>query len=276
MVNISLHILTNIELSALNKGLSFFPTSQVDWFGLELDIYHLFRKIKLKTFFGRNTGENVMTRSSEIMIQDTGLSKKSDFTPIINSPPIDTFITVKNSISKLREQGNFRISRANMSKKEQAAIEQISQNDLLTLKGGALVIMDTSFYANEIHRQLNDREVYKIIDRDPKFQLGHMIKQLVDEAYMAGIIDKHLQKYLIVENPTTPVIYVLPKIHKDANHPPGRPIVSGCNSIFNPIAIFLDKILQKFAGGAKSYIKNTPDFLRKLQTIEDVTHCTLV
>lgn len=114
-----------------------------------------------------------------------------------------------------------------MSKMELTAIEQLSQNDTLNLKpadkGGALVVMDTTLYLEEVCRQLNDREVYEVITGDPKFHLGHTINKLVDEAHTAGIIDKHLKDFLIVEHPTTPVIYMLPKIHKNLNRPPGVP-----------------------------------------------------
>lgn len=101
--------------------------------------------------------------------------------PVLNSRPIDTFIAaVKRGISLLCEQGNYTPSRCNMSKKELVAIEQLSQNDTLILKpadkGGALVVMDTSFYVEEIHRQLNDKEVYEVITADPKFRLGRIIR----------------------------------------------------------------------------------------------------
>ncbi|XP_056416138.1 uncharacterized protein LOC130357468 [Hyla sarda] len=42
-----------------------------------------------------------------------------------------------------------------------------------------------------------------------------------------------------VQYPTIPTIYLLPKIHKNALIPPGRPIVSGCNSLTEPICQFL-------------------------------------
>lgn len=45
------------------------------------------------------------------------------------------------------------------------------------------------------------------------------------------IINKKEARYLITEACRTPIIYALPKIHKDNTNPPLRPIVNGIESI---------------------------------------------
>lgn len=82
-----------------------------------------------------------------------------------------------------------------------------------------------------------------------------------------GIIDNKLKEYLIVKKTVTPVLYLLPKIHKLLVDPPCRPIVSGRDSIFNHASIFLDKVLRYFATGASSFVRDTDDFLLKLQQV---------
>ena len=71
----------------------------------------------------------------------------------------------------------------------------------------------------------------------------------------------------VSENGTRPpLFYGSAKIHKDGV--PLRPIVSTIGSSTYKIAKRLNTILQPYAQQANSYVKNTTDFLEKL---EDVT-----
>ncbi|XP_044129867.1 uncharacterized protein LOC122923195 [Bufo gargarizans] len=49
--------------------------------------------------------------------------------------------------------------------------------------------------------------------------------------------------------------------------PPGRPIVAGTGSIFSNISIFWDRLLRQYAVSARSYIRDTGDFLDKISGI---------
>lgn len=129
------------------------------------------------------------------------------------------------------------------------------------------MVMDTANYIAEIERQLSDTEVYKVLPGDPKWEFERNIQQIVLNAKDDGLIDESLSHYLIIKHPKTPALYVLPKIHKTLINPPGRPIVSGRESLFKDIGIFLDKVLRDFASGAKSYIRDTMDFLGKIRNL---------
>ena len=63
---------------------------------------------------------------------------------------------------------------------------------------------------------------------------------------------------------SNPVFYLLPKIHKNLENLPGRPIVPSIDCPTERISIMLDIILQPLLLTTKSYIKDTPDFCRKL------------
>ena len=70
----------------------------------------------------------------------------------------------------------------------------------------------------------------------------------------------------------TPQFYELPKIHKEHNETfpigyPGRPIVSACTSYTENISGFIDEILQPHVKNLGSNVKDTTDFLRKLQNV---------
>lgn len=81
-------------------------------------------------------------------------------------------------------------------------------------KGGAIVIMDTTQYCAEGHRQLADTQVYKILSGNPRIAFEKKVKTIIENAFEKGIIEQGLKQFLIVNNPMTPVLYLLPKIHK--------------------------------------------------------------
>ncbi len=76
--------------------------------------------------------------------------------------------------------------------------------------------------------------------------------------------------------------YLLPKIHKELGKwtipnrmPPGRPIVSDCSSESYRISEYIDYFLQPLAKMHPSYLKDTWDFLQKLEKIQ-VPHNALL
>lgn len=88
------------------------------------------------------------------------------------------------------------------------------------------------------------------------------IKIVLDGAIEKNIIGTNLAQYLKVDQPRTPLLYLLPKIHKSLHKPSGRPIVS-----YNNISIFLDRILREFVLTSKSYIQDTTDFINKISEL---------
>ena len=62
-------------------------------------------------------------------------------------------------------------------------------------------------------------------------------------------------------------MYLLPKIHKQLESVPGRPVISNCGTPTEKFFEFLDFHLKPTMQSAKSYIKDTSDFLRKLNEL---------
>ncbi len=71
-----------------------------------------------------------------------------------------------------------------------------------------------------------------------------------------------------VDYPVTPVIYVLPKIHKDLTNPPGRPIISGIGSLTEKISTFVDFFLKPVVFTLPSFVKDSIDMIQFLKTID--------
>ena len=82
-----------------------------------------------------------------------------------------------------------------------------------------------------------------------------------------------------MEEPKFSRFYLLPKIHQRLHSVSGRPIMSNSGFYTENISAFLDLHCKPIATKVKSYIKDTNDFLRKLQNLaklpDDAILCTI-
>ena len=75
--------------------------------------------------------------------------------------------------------------------------------------------------------------------------------------------------FLLEEKVKTPEFHILPKIHQANN--PGKPIISSVNRHTSRISEFVDYYLQPEVKKLKSYVKDTTDFIKKIEAIDHVT-----
>ncbi|XP_073514063.1 uncharacterized protein [Phyllobates terribilis] len=137
--------------------------------------------------------------------------------------------------------------------------------------------MDKSLYMAEVFSQLNNVTTYTPLGRDPTNEISEEIFKMVEGFMNQGIIDKKLGDFLINIHPITPVFYVLPKVHKNLNNTPGRPIVASTNSLLSPLAVTLEKILTPLIPNIPSFLKDTSHFLEYLKNMDHIpSHCLLV
>ncbi|XP_069606014.1 uncharacterized protein [Ranitomeya imitator] len=59
---------------------------------------------------------------------------------------------------------------------------------------------------------------------------------ILEEAFIDGLITKDLRDGLVPDAPRTPCLYLLPKVHKNLTCPTGRPIVSGNGGLTENVA----------------------------------------
>lgn len=142
-------------------------------------------------------------------------------------------------------------------------------------KGSAIVIQDRFQYMWECNRQLTDKNYY-IPLKQPLFpKTAELIKEILERLQQQGYINAKQKKYLIgTEKPRARRFYTLPKVHKDPKDwkrphqiPPGRPIVSDCNSESYYTAEYLDYFFNPLSTTHPSYIKDTYDFINKIRQI---------
>ena len=86
-----------------------------------------------------------------------------------------------------------------------------------------------------------------------------------------------VQRYLMKDTQRTPQLYLLPKIHKGQNPPPGRPIISANGCPTEKISQFVDHFLNPTCTNLRSFVKDTTHFLKLIKDLGQLpTYCTLV
>ena len=81
-------------------------------------------------------------------------------------------------------------------------------------------------------------------------------------------LDADMAEGLKPIEPKTPRFYLLPKIHKEGN--PGRPVISSVDCHTSRISAFVDYHIQDSAQSLKSYVKDTTDFVNKINHIGEL------
>ena len=64
--------------------------------------------------------------------------------------------------------------------------------------------------------------------------------------------------------------YLLPKIHRRLHNVPGRPVISNSGFFTENISAFLEYHLKPLSQKVKSFIKDTNDFLKKVNELRDL------
>ena len=135
-------------------------------------------------------------------------------------------------------------------------------------KGGAVVISDVQDYVKEANRQLADPRFYKKVKENPTDLHAALVENAIDDLRLKGHLAEKMAEQLKVKNPKTPRMYLLPKVHKPGN--PGRPVVSSIGCHTEHISKFVDHHLQPLNQNLESYVKDSTDFLNKLEKIPEI------
>ena len=251
----------------MDKGLNFIPTPKqisktpileaASQFGRRLKIAYHFRKSK----FNHKPNKFI---------------EKSKWEPPDKSMPSDILETIQNINTDLKNM-EASMQPRNLSKLEDLALKELKSNPDIVIKkadkGSATVIMDKDSYISEGYRQLGNPAHYKKLN-EPIFRTtGEKINEILNDLHQKSFISS--KQLLYLKSPLEPRprrFYLLPKIHKPLNKwpfenkmPPGRPIISDCESESYRVAEYIDHFLQEISQKHSSYIKDTYDFLSKLR-----------
>lgn len=270
IINISEHYtLTPAERTLLTKGLTFVPVWEND-INLknktrhDLQTYH--RKIKLAAYFEPNKDR-----------KHKPFTPKSKWTPRTENMATPIRTMIEKNLKYFNRNFKTEEVKSNLNIDEINALTRLKNNKQIIIKpadkGSAVVVMDRVQYLWEGNRQLADRKYYVPL-RKPIFpETIPMVQEILVDLQNKGFINNKQKTYLSgPPQPRPRRFYLLPKIHKNPKDwskpfkiPPGRPIVSDCESETYFTAEFIDYFLNPLSTKHPSYIKDTYDFLGKIR-----------
>jgi len=271
VVNLSDHPLTQAQLSVLSKGLQFCPTpGEPDLGTLRDDLDHYHTQLRRRAFFMSQDfpdSQDPPAPTHQTPTHNGPFSHPKFRLPSSWNPPGSTVLEAYITANK--QAVDALIPRAphshNLSREQTLAITQLKHLTNITIKpadkGSCVVILNTIDYITEAHRQLNDTESYQLLKSDPTISHTKEANKIVDQMFHKGEIDNKCRNYLYTHEPRTPQLYLLPKIHKGKNPPPGRPIVSGNGGPTEKVSKLVDFFLKPFVPLIKSYVKDTTHFV---------------
>ena len=132
-----------------------------------------------------------------------------------------------------------------------------------------MVILDIKDYIDEANRQLNDTNNYEQLEFDPTELHTERIKSEINNLKNKNLLTLRTANSLLEEKIKTPEFHLLPKIHKANN--PGGPVISSVNCHTSGISEFVEYYLQPEVKKLKSYVKDTTDFIKKIEAIDHVS-----
>ena len=228
------------------------------------------RKLKIKYFFRYE-------RNSYSKNQKT-FTYKSNWVPADKVTDPDLLECISNYTKEIGDLNIFK-EKSNLSSSERVTLNRLRRNKNIVFKkadkGSVIVIMDKNGYIAEGTRQLNNTAHYEKLDAPIYPNTAKLVSAILHKLKSSGVISEKQLNYLLPPaEPRPRYFYMLPKIHKEATYwtvpnqmPPGRPIVSDCNSETKKVSSFIDNYLKRYATCHPSYIKNTYDFVDKIKNL---------
>lgn len=267
--------LSPAEHTLLQKGLTFIPTWETNKLVMEnlhIDLNNYHRKIKLAAYFEK-------TKHNKNRDQRP-FTLKSTWTPSAGLVPGPINNIIGKDLQDLKKRFKIEKTGCNLTKAEIKGLKSLRKNNSIIIKpadkGSAIVIQDRFQYLWEGNRQLADKEYYLPLNKPLFPQTIPMVMKLIEQLYQKKYINMKQKKYLMGQTEPRPRrFYLLPKIHKDPRKwskpfeiPSGRPIVSDCESETYFTAELIEHFLNPLSTRHPSYIRDTYDFIYKIQRLD--------
>ena len=230
----------------------------------------------MREFFASNPNQDAQNQTRSAVHVPTP-KKNSFFTPEEGrNPKLDLYInTLRCRIKTECLQRHHKLN-YNLTAAQRRAIESLRLNTSIIIKpadkGGATVIQNREDYVREAHRQLNNNGHYRLLDSDPTTVFRKELLTVIRNFPPA--LKRYVNSLIPVTAPPG-YFYLLPKIHKIGN--PGRPIISGTNTLCEQISGYVEGILKPIVKTTPSFVLDSNDFLSRINTVENLlTGCLLV
>ena len=166
----------------------------------------------------------------------------------------------------------------NLSDEERTALSNLKKNKCIIItkadKGDTVVVMDTTQYTGLAYGHLNDPQTYTRLTGDPTPGIAKGFRKFIHNLYTVGVIDETTLRFLQPPSDVrTQHMYFLPKLHKVPLKV--RPIVACCGGPTEAASAFLDTFLQPVMVTVQSFVANSTDVIRKLDSLRIPQDCLL-
>ena len=259
VINLTKKLFTYHEFKLLNRNLNFIPDpGRYNAKDLEEDKNKFIRNIILRSYFGNDNNYKHDPYHNLKQSNKQWLPKETHHT-------VHTFIEIfQKEFSALKPRTTN--NRDNLTKEERMALKNIKE-----MKD---IIITHADKGGEAERQLKDTNFYTTLDHNPTEKHAEIINETIKTFIKEKLLNEQLGKNLIEHNPKTRNLYFRPKMHKTDT--PGRPIVSSIHSHSSRISEFVDIQLEPIVNNIKSHIKDTIDFINKIETIQNIRKDTIL
>ena len=199
---------------------------------------------------------STVTEASKRARQEDNLTVPTTNTPFIS--PATSFTDVNVNSEAIALNNNTLIYYKTLRKIERGILKANHHKNFLTS-----------------HLDKGTTPLHYALSRKSEFDKSAIqIKNFLTGHVKSGHLPPYAHLFLTYKFPRIPLLYLLPKIHKRDN--PGRPIISAVSSPTEKISAFVDSILRPLVVTLPSFVKDTTDFLLKIQHVKvQPHHCLL-
>ena len=155
----------------------------------------------------------------------------------------------------------------NLTKNEKTTILSLKNNNDIVIKrpdkGGGVVILNRTDYEDKLQAMLSDTTKFKITSDKTNSATKNNINRIAYEIKNKTIQNKikRIGFYNLGH------IYGLPKIHKNPENPPLRPVISMCGTVTHEIAQYLNSIIRPYLNNS-FMVKSNNESLCKLSNLK--------
>ena len=294
VINLSDITLTENQVSALEKGLTFCPTpGPPNKAKIWTDFKEFHSRLCLKFHFYNDNQQfdhltdqeiDLINFTAENLEEETRKYIRILWIKVLGNPTglhQSLEIFQRSFKTGLLNSKVKKIRKPNLTWEQTSSLRELSQNPEIVIKkadkGSAVVVMNTTHYLREGYRQLSDSKFYTKLGHDCTDQVATNVTKTLTKMREKGLISDKNFEHLNPANCTEARFYMLPKIHKKSV--PSRPICSSVNHPTSRISKLVDEHIKDYVPKTNSYIRDTQDFIKKIKALgpipEGAILCTL-
>ena len=154
----------------------------------------------------------------------------------------------------------------NLTREQRKAIGELESLEGIAIlpadKGNATVLMKSEDYDQKLSGMLAS-STYGVLKIDPTATRESKLTRYLKDLEKKGELPPPLYRKLRPTGSKPPMLYGLPKIHKD--EVPLRPIVACIGSPTYDLSKFLASLISPLSGGTRSYVRNSLHFVEEVK-----------